>query len=104
MTLGDQHQVVATREVVDRLSDVWDERQWLARDPLAQLHHMLDIVRPHISFGKPLKRLLQVFREGGRPVTVHADIHALDLVERGANLLPGHRGVAEEVEKDLYRL
>ena len=97
------HQVVATSEIVDRLRHIGDERDGLARDPSAQLQHVLDILRPQISFGEPLVGLLQVFREARRPVAMHRDVHTLDLVERGANLLARHLGVAEEINEFLDR-
>ena len=35
---------------------------------------------------------------------MHWDVHTLDLVQRGANLLPRHRRVTEEVDEFLDRL
>ena len=104
VALGEEEEMVAFLDERKRLRDVSVALDLLPLDALGKIDHSREIIVVDIPLREVLVALPQTPRErrGAEPMLLEID--RLELIEDGAHLVAGHRGVSEKIEKLIDRL
>src|SRR5450759_4323012 len=103
MPLGEEREIVPSRQVAERFRDPRNHLHGAFQNALGEAHHRPQIFRAYFPFHQVLVTLPQIAAEIQRAVPVDLGVGPFHLVQNVADLLRRHRRMIQERHKLLER-